>query len=157
MHGLEPDVWPATDDESLIVTLEVWLAPHLHGLTRLGALASLDLHAILQGRLDWALKTRLDKELPVHLPLPGGQATVDYTQPVPIASARAQYFYGLAETPRLAGGRVPLRLALLSPAGRPIALTADIAGFWRGAWADARRDMRGRYPRHNWPENPLLA
>jgi len=156
MHGLEPDAWPTFDDESLIATVEEWLAPHLHGLTRLGALAPLDLHAILQGRLDWALKTRLDKELPVHLPLPGGQAAVDYTQPVPIASARAQHFYGLAETPRLAGGRVPLRLALLSPAGRPIALTADIAGFWRGAWADARRDMRGRYPRHNWPENPLL-
>ena len=87
--------------------------------------------------------------------LPGGQAAVDYTAPVPIAAARAQHFYGLAETPKLAGGRVPLRLSLLSPAGRPIALTADIAGFWRGAWADARRDMRGRYPRHNWPENPL--
>ena len=156
MHGLEPDIWPASDDESLIASLGDWLGPHLHGLTRLGALAALDLHAILQGRLDWALKTRLDKELPAHLPLPGGQAAVDYTQPVPIASARAQHFYGLAETPKLAGGRVPLRLALLSPAGRPIALTADIAGFWRGAWADARRDMRGRYPKHNWPENPLL-
>jgi ATP-dependent helicase HrpB len=82
---------------------------------------------------------------------------VDYTEPVPIAAARAQHFYGLAETPKLAGGRVPLRLALLSPAGRPIALTADIAGFWRGAWADARRDMRGRYPKHEWPENPALA
>jgi len=119
--------------------------------------ASLDLAALLLNRLDWALKTRLDKELPTHLPLPGGQASVDYTQPVPIASARAQHFYGLRETPKLAGGRVPLRLALLSPAGRPIALTADIAGFWRGAWADARRDMRGRYPRHNWPEDPSLA
>ena len=156
MHGLEPDVWPASDDASLIASLDDWLGPHLHGLTRLGALALLDLHTILQGRLDWALKTRLDTELPAHLPLPGGQAAVDYTQPVPIAAARAQHFYGLAQTPKLAGGRVPLRLALLSPAGRPIALTADIAGFWRGAWADARRDMRGRYPKHNWPENPLL-
>lgn len=156
MHEIEPQAWPASDDESLIATIEEWLAPHLHGLTRLGALASLDLHDILKDRLDWALKSRLDKELPVHLALPGGQAAVDYTQPVPIASARAQHFYGLADTPRLAGGRVPLRLALLSPAGRPIALTADIAGFWRGAWADARRDMRGRYPKHNWPENPLL-
>jgi ATP-dependent helicase HrpB len=156
MHGLEADIWPASDDESLIASLEAWLGPHLHGLTRLGNLAALDLAAILLGRLDWTLKSRLDKELPTHLPLPGGQAAVDYTEPVPIAAARAQHFYGLAETPKLAGGRVPLRLALLSPAGRPIALTADIAGFWRGAWADARRDMRGRYPRHNWPENPLL-
>jgi ATP-dependent helicase HrpB len=157
MHGLEPETWPASDDDSLIASLEDWLAPHLAGLTRLNDLANLDLATILQNRLDWTLKNRLDKELPTHLPLPGGQAAVDYTEPVPIASARAQHFYGLAETPKLAGGRVPLRLALLSPAGRPIALTADIAGFWRGAWADARRDMRGRYPRHNWPEDPSLA
>jgi ATP-dependent helicase HrpB len=157
MHGLEPQTWPASDDDSLIASLQDWLAPHLTGLTRLNDLAALDLAAILQDRLDWALKNRLDKELPTHLPLPGGQAAVDYTEPVPIAAARAQHFYGLAETPKLAGGRVPLRLALLSPAGRPIALTADIAGFWRGAWADARRDMRGRYPKHNWPQDPSLA
>ena len=156
MHGLEAETWPACDDESLLADLENWLGPHLHGMTRLGGLAALALDAILLDRLDWALKSRLDRELPTHLPLPGGNAAVDYTQPVPIAAARAQYFYGLAQTPKLAGGRVPLRLALLSPAGRPIALTADIAGFWRGAWADARRDMRGRYPKHNWPENPLL-
>lgn len=156
MHGLEAGTWPVADDEGLIASLEDWLAPHLHGLTRLGDLAALDLAAILLDRLDWQLRSRLDRELPTHVPLPGGQAAVDYTEPVPIAAARAQHFYGLAETPKLAGGRVPLRLALLSPAGRPIALTADIAGFWRGAWADARRDMRGRYPKHNWPENPLL-
>ena len=156
MHGLEADIWPASDDQSLIASLEDWLAPHLPGLTRLGDLAALDLDAILLARLDWTLRIRLDRDLPTHLTLPGGQAAVDYTEPVPIAAARAQHFYGLAETPKLAGGRVPLRLALLSPAGRPIALTADIASFWRGAWADARRDMRGRYPKHKWPENPLL-
>jgi ATP-dependent helicase HrpB len=156
MHELEADAWPIADDQSLNASLEEWLGPHLHGLTRLGDLAALDLGVILLDRLDWNLKNRLDKELPIDLPLPGGRAVVDYTQPVPIAAARAQHFYGLAQTPKLAGGRVPLRLALLSPAGRPIALTADIAGFWRGAWADARRDMRGRYPKHNWPENPLL-
>ena len=156
MHGLEAEIWPASDDDSLIASLQDWLGPHLQGLTRLGDLAGLDLGALLFDRLDWNLKARLDKELPAHLPLPGGRAAVDYTQPVPIAAARAQHFYGLAQTPKLAGGRVPLRLALLSPAGRPIALTADIAGFWKGAWADARRDMRGRYPKHNWPENPLL-
>jgi ATP-dependent helicase HrpB len=156
IQAIEPETWPASDDESLVATLADWLAPHLHGLTRLQDVAELDLATILHDRLDWPLKTRLEKELPTHLPLPGGRAAVDYTQPVPIASARAQHFYGMADTPKLAGGRVPLRLALLSPAGRPIALTADIAGFWKGAWADARRDMRGRYPRHNWPENPLL-
>lgn len=157
MHELEPDIWPASDDASLIASLSDWLGPHLYGCTRASDVAALDLASILLGRLDWALRQRLDKELPTHLALPGGRhAAVDYTEPVPIAAARAQHFYGLAETPKLAGGRVPLRLALLSPAGRPIALTADIAGFWKGAWADARRDMRGRYPKHNWPENPLL-
>ena len=77
---------------------------------------------------------------------------MDYPRRCPSPSARAQAFYGLIDTPRLAGGRVPLRLALLSPAGRPVAVTGDLAGFWRGAWADVRRDMRGRYPKHDWPE-----
>jgi ATP-dependent helicase HrpB len=79
---------------------------------------------------------------------------VDYTELVPIAAARAQCFYGLQTTPVLAGGRVPLRLALLSPAGRPVAITADLAGFWRAGWVDARKEMRGRYPKHAWPERP---
>ncbi len=157
MHGLEADVWPASDDESLLANLEEWLGPHLQGRTRLADLANLDLSLALTARLDWSLRARLDQELPPHLTLPHGRAAVDYTEPVPVASARAQHFYGLAETPKLAGGRVPLRLALLSPAGRPIALTADIAGFWKGAWAEVRRDMRGRYPKHKWPESPLQS
>jgi ATP-dependent helicase HrpB len=95
MHGLEPDTWPASDEESLIASLEDWLLPHLQGLTRLADLAALDLKVILLDRLDWALKNRLEKELPTHLPLPGGRAAVDYTEPVPIAAARAQHFYGL--------------------------------------------------------------
>jgi ATP-dependent helicase HrpB len=73
---------------------------------------------------------------------------------VPVASAKAQAFYGLTATPSLAEGRIPLQLALLSPAGRPVAITADLAGFWRSGWADVRRDMRGRYPKHPWPEDP---
>jgi len=76
---------------------------------------------------------------------------------VPLAEARAQACYGLAETPRLAGGRIGLRLALLSPAGRPVAITADLAGFWRQGWAEVRREMRGRYPKHHWPDNPATA
>lgn len=155
LRGLEPEAgWPDLSDEALAASRAEWLAPQLHGQSRLAAVDKLDLHAILRGRLDWALAARLDRELPSHLALPGGRAAVDYTQPVPLAEARAQAFYGLAETPLLAGGRVELRLALLSPARRPIAITADLAGFWRGAWADVRKDMRGRYPRHDWPERP---
>ena len=145
--------WPDFTDETLIVTVRDWLPPYLQGMARLVDLQKLDMLSVLRGMLPWALATRLDQALPTHLQLPGGRAAVDYTQPVPVASAKAQAFFGLRETPRLADGRIPLRLALLSPAGRPIAVTSDLAGFWKGAWADARRDMRGRYPKHDWPED----
>jgi ATP-dependent helicase HrpB len=145
---------PDLADAALAAAADTWLLPHLDGISRLSELDRLDLTALLRGVLGWETASRLDRDLPGEIALPGGRAGVDYTQPVPVASARAQAFYGLRETPRLAGGRVPLRLALLSPAGRPIAVTADLAGFWRGAWADARRDMRGRYPKHDWPERP---
>ena len=151
--GVEPDAWPDLSDAALAASASDWLAPRLLGMTRLTDLDRLDLHAILREMLPWALAARLDRELPTHLDLPGGRASVDYTQPVPVAAARAQAFYGMRSTPLLAGGRVPLQLALLSPAGRPAAITADLAGFWRGAWADVRKDMRGRYPKHRWPEN----
>jgi ATP-dependent helicase HrpB len=157
IRSLEPQSdWPDLSDPAL-ANDRSWLTPQLHGLSRLSEIARLDLQATLQDTLTWDQKTRLERELPTHLPLPGGRAAVDYTQPVPLAEARAQHFFGLSETPKLAGGRADLRLALLSPAGRPIAITADLPGFWRGAWADVRKDMRGRYPRHHWPEDPGSA
>jgi len=156
MRTIEPDTgWPDLSNAALAGAAQEWLAPHLTGMTRLADLGRLDLNAILQGLLAWELARRLPRELPRELMLPNGRAVVDYAEAVPTASARAQAFFGLAETPRLAGGRVPLRLALLSPAGRPVAVTTDIGGFWRGAWADVRRDMRGRYPKHDWPEMPV--
>jgi len=153
LRAIDPDT-PDLSDAALAAGAAQWLAPYLLGMSRLADVASLDLHGVLRGTLGGQRAARLDRELPTHLALPGGRAAVDYAQPVPLASARAQAFYGLTATPSLAGGRVPLQLALLSPAGRPIAITADLAGFWRGAWADARKDMRGRYPRHDWPEHP---
>jgi ATP-dependent helicase HrpB len=154
MRGIEPDAgWPDLSDTALAATVRDWLAPYLHGMSRLSDLERLDLLAILRGLLPWNLAPRLDQALPTHLTLPHGRAQVDYTEPVPIAEARAQAFYGMTATPVLAEGRVKLRLALLSPAGRPIAITADLANFWRTSWADARRDMRGRYPKHDWPED----
>jgi len=155
LRRLEPDGdCPDLSDAALTATAESWLAPHLVGMSRLADLARLDLIALLRGVLPWQLASRLDRDLPEHLALPGGRANVDYTQDPPLVSARAQAFYGLDRTPTLAGGRVTPLLSLLSPAGRPIAVTADLAGFWRGGWADARRDMRGRYPKHPWPDNP---
>lgn len=156
MRGIEPEDWPDFSDAALDSD-RAWLEAPLYGLSRKSELERLDLAALLRERLGHARAARLDRELPTHLALAGGRAAIDYTQPVPMAEARAQAFYGMESTPPLAGGRVPLRLALLSPAGRPIAITADLAGFWRGAWADARRDMRGRYPRHFWPEDPAHA
>ena len=155
MRGIEPDAdWPDLSDAALAETAREWLTPYLNGFNKLSDLTGLDLMAMLRGMLPWPLPNRLDQDLPTHLSLPHGRAAVDYAEPVPLASARAQFFDGMARTPLLAGGRVPLRLALLSPAGRPIAVTADLAGFWKGAWADARKDMRGRYPKHDWPEDP---
>jgi len=158
MRRLEPDaLWPDLSDGELSTNVLEWLAPKLAGMSRLVDLARLDLLAILRGSLDWELGHRLDATLPTHLVLTGMRVAIDYTQPVPVASARAQAFFGLTTTPRLAEGRVPLQLALLSPAGRPVAVTTDLAGFWRGGWADVRRDMRGRYPRHTWPDDPAMT
>ena len=155
MRGIEPDAgWPDLSDEALVAGVTAWLEPAIGGMSRLDELGRLDLVAVLRGLLRWQLAQRLDEALPTHLALPGGRAAVDYTEAVPVASARAQAFYGVGETPVLAGGRVPLRLALLSPAGRPVAITGDLAGFWRSGWADVRRDMRGRYPKHDWPDRP---
>jgi ATP-dependent helicase HrpB len=153
LRALDP-AFPDLSDTALAATVEDWLVPHLHGLARLADIERLDLQAMLRGALGWEQASRLERELPTHLVLAGGRATIDYRQPVPTASAKAQAFFGMRTTPRLAAGGVPLQLALLSPAGRPIAITADLEGFWRGAWADARRDMRGRYPKHDWPEHP---
>jgi ATP-dependent helicase HrpB len=154
MGGIEPDAgWPDLSDPALIGSVRDWLAPHLHGMARLADLERLDLAAILRAMLPRALAHRLDQALPTHLALPHGMAPVDYTESVPVAAARAQAFYGMVTTPQLAEGQIKLRLALLSPAGRPIAVTADLAQFWKGAWMDARRDMRGRYPKHDWPED----
>jgi ATP-dependent helicase HrpB len=155
MRRIEPtEPWPDLSDDALASGAGEWLTPKLAGLSRLGDLSRLDLHGILRGLLPWDLARRLDEALPAHLALPGSRAAIDYTQPVPVASAKAQAFCGLTATPRLAAGRVPLQFALLSPAGRPVAITADLAGFWESGWADVRRDMRGRYPKHQWPEDP---
>ncbi len=155
LRALDPGI-PDLTGPALAAEVQDWLVPHLDGMTKLSALQDLDLHALLRARLGWEAAARLDRELPTHLTLGDRRVAVDYLQPVPLVSARAQAFYGLDGAPALANGQIPLQLALLSPAGRPIAITSDLAGFWRGAWADARRDMRGRYPRHDWPEHPGL-
>ncbi|MCA3359665.1 MAG: ATP-dependent helicase HrpB [Roseomonas sp.] len=155
MRQVEGDAWPNLSDEALIVSVLDWLAPHLSGLTRLQELAGLDLAQILLGLLPWEARRVLDQALPARLALPGGRsAAIDYARDVPTLEARAQHLFGLPGLPLLAAGRVPLQVALLSPAGQPIAITGDLAAFWAGSWAEVRKEMRGRYPKHAWPENP---
>jgi len=155
MRQLEGDAWPDLSDEKLIASASEWLAPHLSGLTRLQELAELDLAQILLGLLPWEARRGLDQALPARLALPAGRsAAIDYARDVPTLEARAQHLFGLPGLPLLAGGRVALQVALLSPAGRPIAITGDLAAFWAGSWAEVRKEMRGRYPKHAWPENP---
>ena len=153
MRRADP-AWPDVSLPALVATARDWLTPHIFGLTRLAELRGLDVITLLPAHD----RRALDAALPARLPLPQGRsAAVDYTTDPPRLEARAQHLFGVTATPRLAGGAVPLHIALLSPAGRPIGITGDLAGFWAGGWADARKDMRGRYPRHDWPENPALA
>ena len=155
MRQVEGEDWPDLTDEVLITSVGEWLEPHLAGLTRLQELAALDLAQILLGLLPWEARRILDQALPARLALPAGRsAAIDYAREVPTLEARAQHLFGVPGLPLLAAGRVALQVALLSPAGRPIAITGDLAAFWAGSWADVRKEMRGRYPKHAWPENP---
>jgi len=118
-----------------------------------------ELHTALRNLIPWALQTRLETEAPEAWTAPTGtRATIDYAaEGGPRIDIRVQELFGLNTHPNVAGGRVPLTLALLSPARRPIQTTRDLPGFWKGSWADVRKDMRGRYPRHPWPEDPAAA
>ncbi len=151
--------WPAVSDASLFATLEEWLAPWLEGITRRDHLSRLSLTEILRSLLPWEKQRHLDELAPTHLTVPSGShIRIDYLdESAPAVSVRLQEVFGLDATPRIAGGRVPITFKLLSPAQRPVQVTRDLASFWRGSYAEVRKDMRGRYPRHYWPENPLEA
>lgn len=156
----DPDgSWPTMDDAALLATLPAWLGPALPGMTRRAQLARIDVHACLGNLLDWRQRQRLDAEAPTHVDVPSGsRLPIDYADPAdPVLEVRLQEMFGARESPRIAGGRVALTLRLLSPAGRPLQVTRDLAGFWSGSYADVRREMRGRYPRHPWPDDPLAA
>ena len=155
----EAERWPDLDDAALLATAEDWLAPWLDGVTRRAHLARLPLEEALRQRLGHDRLRRLDELAPTHLTLPtGNRARVDYRDDLaPVASMRMQEVFGLATTPRIGGGAVPVTFKLLSPAQRPLQVTRDLASFWRNAYVEVRKDMRGRYPRHYWPENPLEA
>jgi ATP-dependent helicase HrpB len=153
------DDWPDFSDEALLADLENWLGPYLDGRTRRAHLATLDLHEILMARLDWPLRQALEREAPTHLDVPSGsRIAVDYEQgDIPVLAVRLQEMFGCVDTPALAGGKVKALLHLLSPARRPVQVTRDLAGFWTGTYKDVKRDLKGQYPKHHWPDDPLTA
>ncbi len=151
--------WPDLSDQALTAAADAWLAPLLTGVRKLGELRHLDLAAALRGMLTWEQRAALETLAPTHVVVPtGSRIAVDYSSPeAPALAVRLQEMFGLAETPRVGGGRVPLTLRLLSPARRPVQVTRDLAGFWRDGYFDVRKDLRGRYPKHYWPDDPLQA
>ncbi|RMH52347.1 MAG: ATP-dependent helicase HrpB [Bacteroidetes bacterium] len=150
---------PDVSDAHLLGTLSDWLGPYLTGMKRLEDLQRLDLSRILQDMLTWEQRQRLDTQAPTHLTVPSGsRIRLDYSDPeAPVLAVRLQELFGLTETPRIAGGRVPLTIHLLSPAHRPVQITRDLAGFWASTYFEVKKELMGRYPRHYWPDDPLSA
>jgi ATP-dependent helicase HrpB len=153
------DDWPDLSDDALAASAADWLAPLLDGKTALSEVGADELSATINALLPWPLKRRLDAEAPTHFAAPSGSSVpIDYDNAEgPKLSIRVQELFGLGRHPSIAGGRVPLVVELLSPAHRPVQVTRDLPGFWRGSYAAVKSEMRGRYPRHPWPDDPLQA
>ena len=159
LHHLDPDRWPDTGEVALLDSLAEWLGPFLAGLRSRDDLRRVELAQALLTLVGWDRTKELDDLAPTHCEVPSGsRVRLDYSDPqAPVLAVRLQEVFGLTETPRVAGGAVPLTLHLLSPAQRPVQVTRDLASFWKDAYFDVRKDMRGRYPKHYWPEDPLEA
>ena len=153
---LPEEAWPAVDDATLLDELETWLLPHMTGVHSLRGLKSVDIYQALRDRLPWSLQQRLESSLPTHYTVPtGSQIAIRYDEDNPPALAvRMQEMFGEASTPTIAQGRVALVLELLSPAQRPLQITRDLSAFWQGAYREVQKEMKGRYPKHVWPDDP---
>jgi ATP-dependent helicase HrpB len=151
--------WPDVGDHTLRATAHEWLLPHLVGLRRRQDVEALDLGALLLARLSWRQRAELDDLAPTHVEVPSGsRIRIDYSDPeAPVLAVRLQELFGLDATPTVARGSVPLTLHLLSPAHRPVQVTRDLAGFWRNSYFEVRKELRGRYPKHFWPDDPMRA
>jgi ATP-dependent helicase HrpB len=150
--------WPDVADTALAGTLEAWLAPYVAGMSRREHLARLDLSSILLSMLDWSSQQRLNEVAPTHLTVPSGsRIPINYSGDDPSVAVRLQEVFGLRVTPAVGDGRVPLTLQLLSPAHRPVQVTRDLSSFWSRGYAEVRKELKGRYPKHYWPDDPLTA
>ncbi|MDF1592104.1 MAG: ATP-dependent helicase HrpB [Desulfobacterales bacterium] len=150
--------WPDLSDSALADDLETWLGPFLAGFTSFKALARLDLTGALRSWLSWQQQRLLDTWAPTHMVVPSGaRRPIDYNAEVPVLAVRLQEMFGAVDTPTIAAGRLPLQLHLLSPAGRPAQITQDLAGFWRNSYPAVKKELKGRYPKHDWPDDPLSA
>jgi len=156
---LDPENWPDVSDAALAESMEIWLAPHLYGLRSLEQVGRLDLGEILLADLSWEQRQDMDRLAPSHLQVPSGsRIAVDYADPTtPVLAVRLQEVFGMLDTPRIGGGKVPLLLHLLSPASRPVQVTRDLRSFWSNGYFEVRKDLRGRYPKHHWPDDPMAA
>ncbi|PSR55279.1 ATP-dependent helicase HrpB [Adhaeribacter arboris] len=159
LHQLEPESWPDVSNETLTATANEWLRPHLSGLRSLDQVARLDFNELLLSNLSWAKRQEMDRLAPTHLTVPSGSCVaLDYSDiSAPVLAVRLQEVFGLMDTPKIGGGKVPLLIHLLSPASRPVQVTRDLRSFWNTGYFEVRKDLRGRYPKHHWPEDPLSA
>ena len=151
--------WPDLSDQALLQTLDDWLAPYLTGLTTFDRVATLDLTQPLRALLSWEQQRQLDRWAPTHLTVPSGSnVRVEYETPdLPVLAVRLQEMFGCKDTPRLVDGKIPVMLHLLSPARRPVQITKDLSSFWRSTYLEVKKELRGRYPKHSWPDDPLIA
>ncbi|MGY4531707.1 ATP-dependent helicase HrpB [Pseudomonas sp. TE3786] len=150
--------WPDVSDAALLASLEKWLQPYLGKVTRLSHFGNLDLHNMLQTLLPWPLPQRLEELAPKTIEVPSGSRIgIDYHEEPPVLAVRMQELFGLADTPRIAGGRQVVKLHLLSPGRKPVQVTQDLANFWRSTYAEVKKELKGRYPKHYWPDDPLVA
>jgi ATP-dependent helicase HrpB len=160
VRRLQPQAgWPDCSPSALQAELEQWLGPWLHGVHGFAQTRALDLFEVLGQRLGWMRRAELERLAPERLQTPAGTwRPIEYRDgEQPVLQAPLQELFGLSETPRIIAGQQPLLIHLLSPAGRPLQVTQDLAGFWSGAYGEVRKEMRGRYPKHHWPEDPLAA
>ncbi|MFB8277628.1 ATP-dependent helicase HrpB [Nocardia colli] len=158
LHRTLGEPWPAVDDDALLAAADTWLGPELATARKRADLERIDAGQSLRRLLPWADATRLDELAPERLQVPSGsRPRLDYSTDPPVLAVKVQEVFGWTDAPRLADGRVPIVLHLLSPAQRPVAVTADLASFWRAGWLQVRADLRGRYPKHAWPEDPTTV